>query len=161
MPSLGYHLAMTKCTIRKAEARDESRWRELWDAYTRFYEREPREELTRHTWARILDPACQVYALVAEMPGQSIVGIANYLIHENTSQMTPCCYLQDLIVDPKARGNGIGGALIDWLIDEMKARGWSRLYWNTRENNYRARALYDKYTPQSGFVRYVIPNPNL
>ena len=28
-------------TIRKIEARDEARWRELWDGYCRFYEREP------------------------------------------------------------------------------------------------------------------------
>ncbi|CFU09094.1 acetyltransferase [Bordetella pertussis] len=46
--------------------------------------------------------------------------------------------------------------MLDWLVDEARTRGWSRLYWNTRENNYRARALYDQYTPHSGFVRYVV-----
>ena len=69
------------------------------------------------------------------------------------------CYLQDLFVDPDKRAAGAGGLLIDWLIAEMKAQGWSRLYWATRENNYRARGLYDKYTPHSGFLRYVIENP--
>ena len=49
--------------------------------------------------------------------------------------------------------------LIDWLVAEMKARKWSRLYWNTRATNYRARGLYDKYAPESGFVRYVVANP--
>ena len=43
---------------------------------------------------------------------------------------------------------------------EMKQQGWSRLYWNTKENNYRARGLYDKYTPHSGFLRYVVNNPD-
>ena len=42
-------------TIRRIEARDEARWRELWDGYTRFYEREPSEPMTRHAWSRILD----------------------------------------------------------------------------------------------------------
>jgi hypothetical protein len=51
----------------------------------------------------------------------------------------------------------VGRLLIDWLVAEMAAAGWSRLYWHTRENNYCARGLYDKYTPHSGFVRYVIP----
>jgi hypothetical protein len=50
-------------------------------------------------------------------------------------------------------------ALIDCLVTEMKTQGWSSLYWNTRENNYRARGLYDKYTTHSGFLRYVIKNP--
>ena len=50
-------------------------------------------------------------------------------------------------------------AACERLVAEMKAQGWSRLYWNTKENNYRARGLYDKYTPHSGFLRYVVVNP--
>ncbi|SUV87521.1 acetyltransferase [Bordetella pertussis] len=80
----------------------------------------------------------------------------NYLLHENTSTLAPVCYLQDLYVDPQARAQGAGRRMLDWLVDEARTRGWSRLYWNTRENNYRARALYDQYTPHSGFVRYVV-----
>ena len=144
--------------IRAAEPRDEPRWRELWDGYTRFYEREPAEVLTRHTWARILDPSSPIHALVAEVNGRGIVGIANYVIHENTSAMSPVCYLQDLFVDPENRGGGVGRALIDWLVGEMGRQGWARLYWNTRHDNVAARALYDQYTPESGFVRYVMYN---
>jgi ribosomal protein S18 acetylase RimI-like enzyme len=51
---------------------------------------------------------------------------------------------------------GVGKQLIDWLVAECKAQKWSRLYWNTKENNYRARGLYDRYTPHSGFLRYVL-----
>jgi hypothetical protein len=46
--------------------------------------------------------------------------------------------------------------LIGWLVAEMKREGWSRLYWHTRLNNYRARGLYDKFTPHSDFVRYTV-----
>jgi GNAT superfamily N-acetyltransferase len=145
-------------TIRKIQPNDERRWRELWDAYTRFYEREPCEAITRHTWSRILDPAFPVYAIVAQAEDGEVIGIANYVIHENTSTLTPVCYLDDLFVDPTRRGTGVGKQLIDWLLPETMARGWSRLYWHTRENNYRARGLYDKYGPHSGFVRYVIHN---
>jgi GNAT superfamily N-acetyltransferase len=129
-------------TIRRIEPRDEGRWRALWDAYTRFYEREPDETQTRHTWARILDAG--------------VIGIANYLTHENTSSLTPVCYLEDLYVDSTQRAQGVGRMLIDWLVAESKANGWARLYWHTRETNYRARGLYDTYTPHSGFLRYVI-----
>ena len=71
------------------------------------------------------------------------------------------CYLQDLFVDLGLRANGVGKQLIDWLIIEMKKENWSRLYWNTKENNYRARGLYDKYTPHSGFLKYVINNTSI
>ena len=145
--------------IRTIEARDQARWRELWDGYTRFYEREPSEPITRHTWARITDPASPVHAIVAARVDSKVIGIANYIIHENTWTLTPICYLQDLFVDPAERAAGVGRQLIDWLLAESKRQGWSRLYWNTKEDNYRARGLYDKYTPHSGFLRYVINTP--
>ena len=143
-------------TIRKLDQADEPRWRALWDEYTRFYEREPDEALTRHTWARLMDFASPINCVVAEVKGQGIAGIAHYILHENTGTLTPVCYLQDLYVDPVVRATGVGASLIDWLLAEAKTQGWSRVYWNTRENNYRARGLYDKYTPHSGFLRYVV-----
>jgi GNAT superfamily N-acetyltransferase len=146
-------------TIRKIEPRDERRWRELFDGYTRFYEREASEAITRHTWTRLMDAASPVHAIVAVSDSGEVIGIANYIIHENSSALAPACYLQDLFVDPAERGTGAGKLLIDWLVEEMKAQGWSRLYWHTKENNYRARGLYDKYAPHDGFVRYVIKNP--
>ena len=144
-------------SIRKIEARDEQRWRELWDGYCRFYERDLSEAVTRHTWTRIMDWASPVNAIVAER-ASGVTGMANYIVHENTWTLTPVCYLQDLFVDPGERVAGVGKALIDWLLAETKRQGWSRLYWNTKESNYRARGLYDKYTPHSGFLRYVINN---
>ena len=145
--------------IRRIEARDRFRWGKLWDGYCRFYERDLSAPVTRHTWARIMDPTSSVHAIVAERPRDGVIGMANYVIHENTWTLTPVCYLEDLFVNPKKRALGVGKQLIDWLVAEMKRRKWSRLYWNTRETNYRARGLYDRYTPHSGFIRYVVNNP--
>jgi GNAT superfamily N-acetyltransferase len=150
--------ASSKAAIRPIEARDAARWRVLFDGYCAFYERALNDELTRHTWSRIMDAKSPVHAIVAEQDGK-VIGIANYLTHESTLALTPACYLQDLFVDPACRSAGVGQQLIDWLVEEMKAKRWSRLYWHTRENNYRARGLYDKYTAHSGFVRYVVLNP--
>jgi GNAT superfamily N-acetyltransferase len=158
-------------TLRKLTQADHARWQTLWDAYTRFYEREPHPAITAHLWQRIhaaqqgsAAAHASVHAIAAVQTtatGQEhIVGIAHYLPHENTSQLTPVCYLQDLYVDPAARASGVGKHIIDWLIAECKQQNWSALYWNTRETNYRARALYDKYTPQSGFLVYRIKNTN-
>jgi GNAT superfamily N-acetyltransferase len=143
-------------TIRRIEARDEPRWRVLWEAYNRFYETEPVEAVTRHTWTRIMDPASPVWAIVAERDGHGVIGIANCVMEEKTTKLTPVCYLSDLFVDPAQRAGGVGRMLISWLIAEGKARGWSRLYWHTKETNYRARGLYDQFTAHSGFLRYVI-----
>jgi GNAT superfamily N-acetyltransferase len=148
--------APSTVTIRRAAALDEKRWRELFDGYCRFYERALSEPLTRHTWARIMNNASPINAIVAEDQKNGVIGIANYVIHEHTLALTPACYLGDLFVDPAQRAAGVGEQLIGWLVTEMKRAGWARLYWHTRLNNYRARGLYDKFTPHSDFVRYTV-----
>ena len=117
-----------------------------------------KREITRHTWQRILDPASSVSAIVAEGEGCGIVGIANYIVHENTSALHPVCLVQDLYIAPSKRAEGAGRQLLDWLVTRMQIENWTQVYWHTRETNYRARGLYDKFTPHSGFLRYVVRN---
>jgi ribosomal protein S18 acetylase RimI-like enzyme len=142
--------------IRSAEARDQAAWRRLWDGYCAFYEIKLPAATTDFTWARILDAASPVRAIVAETPQDGVIGICNFILHENTWETTPVCYLEDLFVDPACRAVGVGKQLIDALVARMADEGWSRLYWRTRETNYRARGLYDKYVQRDGFVTYVV-----
>lgn len=79
-------------------------------------------------------------------------------MHAGTWSIEPVCYLEDLYVDADRRAHGVGKAIIDWLIAEMAVQRWANLYWVTKEDNYRARSLYDKYTPHGGYVRYFIQN---
>ena len=146
----------TPITIRPLHPSDEPRWRELFNGYVRFYEREPSEPITHHLWQRLHDPASQLFTIVAVDANNVVIGIANCVIHENTTQLTPVCYLQDLFVDPEHRRVGVGKQLIDALLAKVKREGWSRLYWHTKETNYLGRMLYDKYTPHSGFLMYSI-----
>ena len=60
------------------------------------------------------------------------------------------------ILDPDARGKGIGRALIDDLIAICRANGWSRLYWHTNRDNAQARKLYESYVEDQGYMRYRI-----
>jgi GNAT superfamily N-acetyltransferase len=116
------------------------------------------EHVTHCTWSRILADDSAIHAIVAAAADGAIIGFANYIVHQNTWSVEPICCLEDLYVDANRRASGVGRMLIDWLLAQMRERHWSRVYWVTREDNYRARALYDKYTPHSGFVRYAIMN---
>ena len=64
------------------------------------------------------------------------------------------CYLEDLFVDPQARGKGVGRALVDDLVVISKRHGWRGIYWHTNEDNARARKLYDSYVKSDGHIRY-------
>lgn len=146
---------MPSAVIRAALPSDEPVWRELWQAYCAFYGASLGDAVTARTWKRILDPDSSVMCIVAEVDG-AVVGFANCVVHENTWETQAICYLEDLFVAPSLRGRGVGAALIDWLRNAMRAEGWARLYWLTREDNAQARGLYDRYAKADGFVRYVI-----
>jgi GNAT superfamily N-acetyltransferase len=142
-------------TIRSALPSDEAVWRRLWRGYLDFYESRIADDVTNRTWKRILDPDSAVMCIVAEVDGE-VLGFAHCVVHENTWETQPICYLEDLYVDPAARGQGIAYAIIDWLRNAMRAEGWARLYWHTRESNAQARRLYDRFAEADDFVRYVI-----
>ena len=149
---------MAAPTIRSALPSDEAAWRRLWRGYCDFYEAKVPDEVTTRTWRRILDPDSAIMCVVAEVEGQ-VYGFANCVVHENTWESQPVCYLEDLFVVDSARGRGIGKALVEWLQNAMRAEGWSRVYWMTRAGNERARRLYDQFTPADDFVRYVMRAP--
>jgi GNAT superfamily N-acetyltransferase len=144
---------MSDTIIRPAAAKDEARWRALWAGYVAFYRAAVSEEATANTWSRILDPDSNVNALVAEVDGH-VIGICNYLFHDNTWSTQQICYLQDLFVDPAARGGGAAKKLILACEEKAKEKGAFRLYWQTQEYNAAARSLYDTITPRSSFIVY-------
>ncbi|MFL6617330.1 MAG: GNAT family N-acetyltransferase, partial [Povalibacter sp.] len=70
--------------VRPVEHVDFPAWLPLWDGYNAFYGRVNETALpfaiTQSTWNRFLDPAEQVFGLVAEVDGE-IAGLAHYLFH--------------------------------------------------------------------------------
>jgi len=140
--------------IRDAAPDDEPEWRRLWDGYNKFYKAHVDPEITSHTWARIIAPGSMVIGRIAEVDGL-IRGFSISILHEGTWTLTPICYLEDLFVDPVCRGQGIGRALIQDLMNRARKENWSRLYWHTQHNNP-ARKLYDEFVEADDFVRYRI-----
>jgi ribosomal protein S18 acetylase RimI-like enzyme len=141
--------------IRDARPEDEAHWRRLWSGYVAFYESEVSEAVTAATWRRLLAPNSNMLGRIAEWQGD-VAGFTVSVLHPGSWTLTPACYLEDLFVDPEARGHGIGQALIEDLITMARQRGWSRLYWHTRQSNDAARRLYDKFAAADDFVRYRI-----
>ena len=142
--------------IRDIRSSDERAWRPLWDGYLRFYEIEVASVATDATWRRLLDPSIAISGIVAERGG-AIVGFAHCVFHPYTWGEADACYLEDLFVDPQARGSGAGRRLVEAVIERARAAGCGRVYWHTHVDNRTARALYDSFTLADDFVRYVVP----
>lgn len=110
-------------------------------------------------WRRILDPGHAVCALVSAGPNHAdLLGFAHYVLHPHTFSSRMVCYLEDLWVDPAARGAGVGRRLIASLVDRGRERGWRRIYWHTGADN-EARRLYGRVATLTDYVRYDVVLP--
>jgi GNAT superfamily N-acetyltransferase len=144
---------MAEAVIRRPVASDEARWRKLWAAYIDFYRGAVSEEATQRLWRSVLGTDGPFHAFLADRDGQAI-GLVHYLFHDSTWSTQTICYLQDLFVDPAARGGGAAKALILATEEAAKGVGAFRLYWQTQEYNGAARSLYDTIVPRSSFIVY-------
>lgn len=146
--------------IRSVSAQDHDRWLPLWTGYNAFYGRTGATalapDITSTTWSRFFDAHEPMHALIAESDGE-LVGLAHYLFHRSTTALTPLCYLSDLFTNEKARGKGVGRALIEAVYEKARDAGSPRVYWQTHETNQTARGLYDKVADLSGFIVYRKP----
>jgi GNAT superfamily N-acetyltransferase len=141
--------------VRRLEARDKAAWLLLFKGYIAFYNATVPEDVVELTWQRLISGAEEFHlGFVAVDETDMPIGIAHTLFHRPTWSPTWYCYLEDLFVDPRNRGQGAGRALIEAVYREADARQCTRTYWTTQEFNYRARALYDQVATKSVFVQY-------
>ncbi len=133
---------------------DRQAWQPLAVGYNAFYERVLPDGSYDRTWRRLMEEK-ELHGLAARLDGR-VVGIAHYLFHANV-WFDGVCYLADLFVDETVRGQGAARLLIEAVADRARARGCARYYWLTKQDNVRARGLYDKVARFAGFIRYDYP----
>lgn len=133
---------------------DRAEWEVLARGYKAFYMTEHPDERYDETWRQLIAGEA-ILGLGARLEGR-LIGIAHYLFHAQTWS-ADVCYLQDLFTAEEARGQGVATALIDAVAAAARGRGAVKLYWLTKEDNVRARALYERIARFKGFLRYDYP----
>jgi GNAT superfamily N-acetyltransferase len=143
--------------VRAIRRNDFAAWKDLWDGYNAFYGRAGdtalSPEITQTTWSRFFDSYEPMHALVA-VAADRIVGLAHFLYHRSTIQISPTCYLADLFILQAARGRGVGKTLIHAVYEHARGSGSPRVYWQTHETNTAAMRLYNHVAERSGFIVY-------
>lgn len=148
---------MSGIEIRPLRPEDKDAWLVLWQGYLTFYEQELAPEITEDLFARLLSEKGH-HALVAvcdEVP----VGLVHYLFHDSSWSTRSVCYLEDLYVSEDLRRSGAGRKLIEavYAAADAEPTANGEVYWQTREDNARARLLYDRVGVLSDFIRYDRP----
>jgi GNAT superfamily N-acetyltransferase len=76
-----------------------------------------------------------LFGLVAERPGDRIVGYALYHFTWSSFRTSPRMWLEDLFVEEAVRGTGAGERLFLEFVRDAHARGCHRVDWHVLEGN--------------------------
>jgi GNAT superfamily N-acetyltransferase len=109
------------------------------------------EMLRRHLFGE--RPAAEV--LIGEVDGVP-AGFALFFQTFSTFEGKPGIYLEDLFVDPEARGSGLGRALLRRLAELVVERGGARLEWAVLDWNELGKGFYRTIgaAPVDGWERW-------
>jgi GNAT superfamily N-acetyltransferase len=141
--------------VRSVELSDFSDWVRLFRDYAEFYERSLSDEQLHLVWSWIHDERAVTALLVVPAEGGGTpAGLAHLRSWIRPLLATRCGYLDDLFVDPSARGSGAVGVLFDAIHAWAIAQGWDIVRWTTAESNHRAQAAYDRVATRTTWVTY-------
>tara|TARA_Y100000768_G_C23694768_1_gene548553 strand:- start:143 stop:574 length:432 start_codon:yes stop_codon:yes gene_type:complete len=139
--------------IRNIEIKDKEQWKKLYHGYADFYQVTISEQILETIWDWLHDTNHDLNALVYEIDN-SIVALAHYRRIPSPLRGKYIGFLDDLYVDPQFRGKKIGEKIIEKLNDISKERNWGLIRWITRNDNHKAKSLYDKVAKKSTWEVY-------
>ena len=135
----------------------QARWRQLFQGYADFYGRPSDDAHKAVVWGWLMDPSHELEGFMALVDGRPM-GLAHVRRMPSPLRGEDIGFLDDLFVDPAARGQGIGDALLAFLAGLARTRGWGVLRWITADDNYRARTLYDRLAHKTSWNLYEMPS---
>jgi GNAT superfamily N-acetyltransferase len=133
---------MSSVSIRRAGPADLDAAARLFTGYLRFYEKATPEADARVFIGERLAKQDSVFYL-AESQGEALGFTQLYPAFASLS-LAPSWILNDLYVEPAARGRGVGEALMDAARTLALSNGAAELMLQTARTNATAQRLYEK-----------------
>ena len=155
---------MTSWLVRPVRSDEFDAWTRLFRGYAAFYETPTSDEHQRQIWSWIHDDGavtCLVAVPVDDDGAETgePQGLAHLREWVRPLRGVIAGYLDDLFVAPLHRGSGAVDALYDAMIEMAHERGWAIIRWTTADDNYRARAVYDKLAMRTTWITYDMTPP--
>jgi GNAT superfamily N-acetyltransferase len=139
--------------IREIRLDDKEEWKILYKGYADFYKVEMSDKILNTVWEWIHDNNHDVSGLVYEKDNK-IIGIAHYRRMPSPLRGKYIGFLDDLFVDPRHRKNGVGEKIIKELKVISKRNDWNLVRWITRNDNTKAKSLYQKLSKKTNWEVY-------
>ena len=139
--------------IRDIQLKDKEQWEELYKGYAGFYKVEMNNNILQTVWNWLHDKNHEIKGLVYEVD-ENIVGLAHYRRMPSPLRGQDIGFLDDLFVDQEHRGQKIGEKILNKLKEISKSKGWNIVRWITRDDNLRAKSLYDRVAEKTNWNVY-------
>lgn len=143
-------------TIRPPKPGDRKAWDLLYQGYAAFYNVAQTEAMRDTVWSWLMDDAKGELGLVAEDRSGTLLGLAHFRPFARPLSASTGGFLDDLFVAPEGRGQGVADGLIQAIREHGKQHCWTVVRWITAEDNYRARAVYDRLAEKTKWATYDI-----
>jgi len=139
--------------IRALDRSDFDNWLTVYRFYAEHYETDLTDDGIATTWAWLMDSDHPLTGIVVEGNAR-LIGLAHYRAMPSPLRGGNLGFLDDLIVAPQDRGSDAAKLLLGALKSIAKEQKWAKIRWITRDDNYRARALYDKLATKTNWAMY-------
>ncbi len=145
---------MSEITIRPVRAEDRAAWDVLYQGYATFYKVDQTADMRDRVFGWLMDADHTSNGLVAENAQGNLIGLTHYRPFVSMLGANVSGFLDDLFVDPAARGSGAAQALINGVAEVARKNGWAKVRWITADDNYRGRSVYDKLATRTMWITY-------
>ena len=140
-------------SVRKIQLKDKEKWQKLYRGYANFYKVEMNNQILETVWSWLHDKNHELNGIVYQIDG-NIVALAHYRRMPRPLKGKDVGFLDDLFVEPIHRGKKIGERLLNELKKISKSKGWDLIRWITRNDNVRAKNLYDRIADKTHWDLY-------
>ena len=140
-------------SVRDIQLKDKEQWQELYKGYANFYKVEMNDQILETVWSWLHDKNHELNGIVYEID-ENIVALAHYRRMPRPLKGQHIGFLDDLFVEPIHRGKKIGEKLLNELKNISKSKEWGLIRWLTRDDNLRAKALYDRVAKKTSWDLY-------
>ena len=129
--------------IRSIKIEDKDDWKALFQMYADFYKVKINENIVTIVWQWLHTSEHELHGLVGEI-NSKVIAFAHFRRMPSPLRGKDIGFLDDLYVLPECRGQQIGEQLIIQLKQISIKKKWNLVRWITRDNNVRAKKVYDK-----------------
>ena len=139
--------------IRKISIKDKENWKKLYKGYANFYKSQINDIILDTVWSWLMDKNHEVKGIVYEIDG-NIIALAHYRAMPRPLKGKYIGFLDDLYVDPAYRNQKIGQKLMNEIKVISRSEKWDLVRWITRQDNIKAKSLYDKISEKTNWDVY-------